>query len=272
MTPAAHLDDETISAVLDGELPADDDSAARAHLAGCAECRARLARFTDVAAAVAAPVDLPAAGAREAAIAGAIDGDRADGAAAGRRRWAPVLAVAAVLVALLLAAPLIGSIGSDDDGDFASGGARDDSTALESRAGALADGYAVDLGPVDRDTVDDAIAAQLGVGERPTAMAAPAPEASADDSAGAGASAAGGGRASDAQGGAAAGADTDVDAARACASRLDLGGDPTLVARATWDGTAAAVLAYRVGDDIRAYVVDPADCSILQFVRFRVRS
>ena len=119
MTPAAHLDDETLSAVLDGE-PTADDAAARAHLADCAECRTRLAAFTDVAAAVGAPVDVSAAAAdaRDALIARALDaGVATDGST--RRSWAPVLAVAAVLVALLLAVPLFGSMTSDDDSDMA---------------------------------------------------------------------------------------------------------------------------------------------------------
>jgi anti-sigma factor RsiW len=41
----SHLDDESLSALMDQELPAPDSAAARTHLAACAECRARLASF-----------------------------------------------------------------------------------------------------------------------------------------------------------------------------------------------------------------------------------
>lgn len=50
-TPTNHLDDETLSAHLDGIT----DASAQSHLAGCAACRDRLAAFEAVAAAVGRP-------------------------------------------------------------------------------------------------------------------------------------------------------------------------------------------------------------------------
>lgn len=46
-----HLDDETLSAFIDGELEAAAGDAARAHAASCAECRARLERLRAASAA-----------------------------------------------------------------------------------------------------------------------------------------------------------------------------------------------------------------------------
>jgi anti-sigma factor RsiW len=60
MTSEQHLGD-ALSALLDGELSADDDAAARAHLDACPTCRAALADEAGVRAAVRAlpPVDAP---------------------------------------------------------------------------------------------------------------------------------------------------------------------------------------------------------------------
>ena len=49
---SAHLDDELLSAVLDGESDVD----ASAHADACDRCRARLATLRDVSVLVAAPV------------------------------------------------------------------------------------------------------------------------------------------------------------------------------------------------------------------------
>ena len=51
MTPP-HLDDDALSAALDGELSGDVD----AHLSGCATCHARLEALARVAAAVGSPL------------------------------------------------------------------------------------------------------------------------------------------------------------------------------------------------------------------------
>ena len=64
---SAHLDDETLSAVLDGEA----DETARTHVAGCGVCAARVAEFRSIAAAIGAATESPS-GLREAAIRAAL--------------------------------------------------------------------------------------------------------------------------------------------------------------------------------------------------------
>lgn len=113
----AHPDDETLSALLDGEA----DAEAQAHAAGCPACRDRLAEFRSVIAAVqAAPSPPP--GIREAAIRAALrEADLGDpqpstlDAARARRRTArrpPLVTLgwvgaAAAFVALLAALPAL---------------------------------------------------------------------------------------------------------------------------------------------------------------------
>jgi Putative zinc-finger len=68
-----HLDDETLSALIDGEDPAGDEQAARAHLASCERCSTRIRRLGASTAAVGAPVASPPAGTRAEAVARALD-------------------------------------------------------------------------------------------------------------------------------------------------------------------------------------------------------
>jgi hypothetical protein len=71
----AHVDDGTLNALLDGEVPAEEAVAVRAHLASCAECAARfeeakrfLADAADLLSALAPPAaERPSAGDRAAA-------------------------------------------------------------------------------------------------------------------------------------------------------------------------------------------------------------
>lgn len=65
---AAHLDDEALSAVLDGDAPGDDVD----HAGRCAPCTARLSALHTVVAAVAEPPAPPPADAREDAVAAAL--------------------------------------------------------------------------------------------------------------------------------------------------------------------------------------------------------
>ena len=62
----AHLDDEILSAVRDGEQAAPD------HLASCADCRSRLEELDRVAAFVAAPPEPPSSGHRDTHVAAAL--------------------------------------------------------------------------------------------------------------------------------------------------------------------------------------------------------
>jgi hypothetical protein len=65
----SHLDDDALSAALDGEATAEEQS----HLTGCAACQARLATFRAVAQAVGAPVPPRPAAAVNSAIQLAVD-------------------------------------------------------------------------------------------------------------------------------------------------------------------------------------------------------
>jgi hypothetical protein len=113
-----HSDDEALSAALDGDAAG---AAAAAHAATCDQCRARLAELDAVRTAVGAAVPAPDAVTRARAIAAALDAHVASPASAGRDiglaarkrtgsnsgRRLPLLAAAAVLVALLVAVPVL---------------------------------------------------------------------------------------------------------------------------------------------------------------------
>ncbi len=75
---------------MDGELAGDEAAAVEQHVAGCAECRVRVAAYEEVSRGVAAYCDAVM--------------ETATAAQVGRRvpRWAPVLAGAAAVVAMLL--------------------------------------------------------------------------------------------------------------------------------------------------------------------------
>jgi hypothetical protein len=107
--PPRHPDDEQLSAHLDDRAPADVD----AHVAGCTACTARLDVLQAVSAAVAAPPRPPSSAETDRAVAAALaahrDASPAE-AGAGRRSWRgpiAVLAAAAVIVGLLVAAPML---------------------------------------------------------------------------------------------------------------------------------------------------------------------
>lgn len=128
--PRDHLDDEGLSAVLDGEAAPNED----AHAQACAECSARLAALREVATFVGAPVAPATDAQREAAIAAALAAAAPSNVVPmrSRRRGVPVwLGAAAAAVVAVAAIGLIGrSTGDDDDSaDVASGGAGDDTTA-----------------------------------------------------------------------------------------------------------------------------------------------
>ena len=232
-----HLDDEALSAALDGHD-------AGPHLAGCGACRARLEDLRRVAALVGAPPPPPPAGAADAAVAAAL-------AAVGevvplrprRRDLRPILAVAAVLLALLVAVPVLSGLGDDgQDGDVAAGGG---GAALDSAAPA---GPVADLGPLDADRIAEFAA------QRTAAVA-------------------GTGALTDTESKAmvAEGADDDGDEESAeerdCLSTLGRPDAPVLRATGTWEGEAADVLVFVDGEDDVAYVTARSDCRILYFAR-----
>lgn len=154
-----HLDDEAASAALDDEATAAETT----HLEACVACRQRVERLRAVQALVAAgaPVDTAR---RERVLAAAVaafepgPGEVTAQAASaprhvGRRRHrrpvAPWLGVAAVVLLVVLAVPLLSSLGGDDGGGEA-GTAVGEVTArsggAEDRAAATAPAPAVDVG------------------------------------------------------------------------------------------------------------------------------
>jgi hypothetical protein len=153
-----HLDDEQLSALLDGE-PGD-----RAHVADCPACAARLSALTSARDAVAAAVVPPlSAAVLEGLIAAAVDaapaGDPAIVPLTRRRRLrtpppAWLVGAAAALLALVGVAGVLRSVSGSDGGSMAlTSGARDDADesvaankalpAGEAGAGAAASGAAV---------------------------------------------------------------------------------------------------------------------------------
>jgi len=107
-----HLDDQALSAILDGEAPPSP------HLDGCDECRSRSEQLLGAARLVGIAVPPPDAQRREDMIARALDSYRPV-----RARWRPpagALAAAAVLLAIAALVPLLLTRGGDSDDSAAS--------------------------------------------------------------------------------------------------------------------------------------------------------
>jgi hypothetical protein len=102
MTVNEHPDLETLSAHLDGEVPA-----VEAHVRACAACQQDLAALADVRAAVAAPVAAPGDAERDRAVAAAVAGRTAPVAARRDRpflgRWVTAGVAAAVAAGVIVA-------------------------------------------------------------------------------------------------------------------------------------------------------------------------
>lgn len=211
----SHLDDETLSAAIDGQ-----DAPATAHLAGCAACRSRSAALDAVRRAVGTPPAAAPATLADRAVAAAMAAyaeERADPRAsdaragdpgagpriavvvplrrplegppdsftsagpAGRRRqrlpaWA--LGVAAALAAVLVAVPLLNRAPDDDAATVATGTAADRTT--EGAGGVVVDGG--DLGnQSDQLALGSVLTGAVGAGGSQYAAAPAAPGAAADD-------------------------------------------------------------------------------------------
>jgi hypothetical protein len=107
-----HLDDQALSAILDGEEPPSP------HLDGCADCRARSEQLLAAARLVGRAVPSADVERRDAAIAAAVAVHRP-----APMRWRPstgVLAAAAVLLVVALVLPLVLTRGADSDDDQSS--------------------------------------------------------------------------------------------------------------------------------------------------------
>src|SRR4051794_27174855 len=120
MSTPPHFDDETLSALLDGDAAPD----VAQHVRECDACSRRVGWLGAAADLVAAPVTPPDGERRDTAIAAALAaaGDDVGAApvtslAARRRRWlGPVIAAAAVIVALLVAVPVLTGLGGNGGG------------------------------------------------------------------------------------------------------------------------------------------------------------
>jgi hypothetical protein len=264
MRPTDHLDDELLSAHLDGEAPGAVD-----HLGACADCRARLDALDAAARLVReAPVPPPDAAVVDAAVARALDG----GSRANRRPMLAALAAAAVAVLGIV------GVGVLDDG-----GSKGDDTAA-SRPEALTDENSA-AGAAGGEVVTDG--GDLGDLNDPQALAAtvraavePPPEGAstaAQDSAVVAAPTGGG------SGGAAATrsptelrstagakAGTKDPYCEAEVSSTYGEGLGPLAYRATlrWDGVPAVAVAYALAEprgelDHRIYVLAVDDCRLL---------
>lgn len=261
-SPASHLDDESLSAVLDGEAIAAEDE----HAGSCGRCSARLTELRAAASVVASFPPSPSPERREAAVAAALalqpapssspdspslakeaaaTGDRLGGR---RRRsvpgWVPLAALAA---AVALFVPVVGLLvdGGDDSQQTAMSELEDDDRAGDPAAGTDDSVMAAaplewgNLGDVDGGDLAE-LAARIGAG-----AAAPASDGQAtSDEADAQATEAA--PPSDAARGAPSSPASELPAAcEAEARSRDPGlGQLLAVGRGTVDGNPAEILAF----------------------------
>lgn len=246
MTPSPddHLDDEQLSAGLDGERGPGHQS----HLDACARCRSRSGVLAQAAALVGTPPRAPDGPDRERVIAAALAAGPGSGASGGpgtptrtrRRRPPPWLLPAAAVVALLAAVVALIPATADDSTDEAltEAGTSPDA-ATESEGGAALRGEEGASGggepPADLGAVDD----EAGL----RAALAASDERDAD------------------QRGA------EVEGPSSCAAALRTArpglGERRTAARLRWQGVPAVVGTYGTGDGAVAVVTALDDCRLL---------
>ena len=253
MTPE-HLDDDALSATLDGEATPDE----HAHVEACAACRARVDELRAAANAIGTPLAAVEVARRDEAIAAALLALPTP-LAARRRRQPPgwVLGAAAAVVALGILVPLVNrSSGSSRDDSTTSAaadsGARSkafqapeaqDSSGAAGASPLFATDSAADLGPI---ISDDELRDRVLQALRTPAPAVPTSTTAA----------------------------TASTVADPCIAELT-GKDATLGAlrldaRATIDGTPGRVLVFDAGGDpptVHAFAVTDA-CDVLRSARF----
>lgn len=258
-----HLDDETLSASLDGEATA----AELTHLGGCDLCEGRVGELRRAAALIGGPVAAPDHERRDAAIRTAVSA--APTVLATRRRMPPAwLAAAAAFIVLAAFAALLvqGSGGGQDDADTAAGSFDAESERTEESDGgdaasdepaATGGGSAAQSAPAPAAAPDPGSAALAGddvgsldgdllraVVER--RVRAVERDAAADDTA------------------------TSTTAAAPCESELRAVGPPLgsvrFVGRGTLEGAAALLVVFDVPDEdaVLAFAVSPPDCTVLR--------
>ncbi len=245
-----HLDDDALSATLDGEAT----PAEAAHAGECPTCRARLDVFRAAANAVGTAVGPVDAARREDAIAAAL---AAVPASTESRRGGPpawLYAVAAAVVALAALVPLLtrGDDGADTASRATSKAAAPESTGQADASTLAAPPVAVDAGDLGTVGASDALR-ELVV---PALVRTPAPDAAAPTpgppSAAAGSSA----------------------AAIPCLAEVRSSepvGALRLSGRATVDGVASEVLVFDLPGEpgrLRALAVAPADCHVVRSETF----
>lgn len=289
----SHLDDEQLSAHLDGE----GAGGAAEHLASCQDCEQRLTSLLMVSSLVGAAGAGPDTHVRDGALQaaraewlatrdGAADGGEAEVVSLGERRRMPrwALPVAAAAAALLLAVPLIATLG-DGRGNRDETAARLGDQSFSGGADAETAGFdGGDLGEQsDPATLARAIRGALPGAATEDALAAspPPPSAAATPTAEApdvpaptsvGAPETEGSRSAGSAGAAAGKA--QQAAPRPCSgiARTTYGkglGPLVYSALVRWQGTPAVVLAYRLADagapglDYRVLVMAQEDCRLL---------
>lgn len=281
-----HLDDEAVSAALDGQATASD----RLHLAGCERCSARRDALEAARAAIAAPVETLDEAARRMLLSRALEGavvvSPATSMSHSRRRWfeRPAMAgaaAAAVLVALVAVGSMVGGDGGGTDESASRSAAPaaegPESLAQDSAAGGLFVGELGDVSSADSlqflaareraGGADEEYAANPkaatarpledsgeGTGS-PGALPAPAPLAPASP-------AAGSQEASPPSTGV-----TEADAQR-CADILGTGDARGSALRAlasgNLDGKPVVVVAFERDGRVTAYVTDVGTCEVLR--------
>ena len=273
MTDPTLPDDELVSAYLDGEVTADE----RARVEGDPILMARaetLARARDL---LRRPVEQPSPVEVDRAVAAALASPAPAPVTVRRlrqRRLAPAwLSVAALVVALLVAVPLLADLGRDGGDDQDETTALGDEEADTSGAGQGGEaGGSADMtleaaapGVVDLGAIDDEAALREAIAPALAARAVQ-PEAAAD----AATQAAGGDEREDegaedgeAFGGGAASttsAPAAPDAQRCRPAEL---GPPLLEATAVYAGTEAVVLAYDAPEGTRVLVLAVDSCGVI---------
>lgn len=243
----AHLDDEAISAVLDGEATPEE----AAHADACASCSVRLTELRDASLLVGAPVPPPDPGRRDAAVAAALGALPATVTPIRRRVPPAWLGVAAAMVIAVTALVLVNRNGDDaQEKQAASGAAIAAATTTAPSQELHADAAAPfatttaaspvnggDLGDVS--TIDLEQAVRDAVGR----------EAATDQSTAASGSSSGG-------------ATSSGPASPSCVDELGRPGALVYFATGTLEGTAVTVLAYDDGDTRTLLVVAIEGCVI----------
>lgn len=249
MNASPHPDDDALSARLDGF---DAGAGTAEHLAGCAECRARLDALAGAATLIGTPPAAPAAHLVDAAVARALDA----GERGARRPVLVALAAAALVVLGVVGVAVVGDEEKPSDSDTA----------------ALSD-ESLDSGAVTADS-DVAFGGDLGelddakaLADRVRTVVEP-PPATADEVGGAQASS-GPPLAARTAGGSKANVPKDPYCQQAVADEFDEGlGRLVYRAVLTWDDTPAVAVVYELDKprgelDHRLYVLATGSCELL---------